>query len=75
MSVEEITYSAYCLSCDTQLGEVEVSTHNCWKDQGGCLCELCGCGAKAQYRHLCAYCDGAHPEYHINDCLECEGEL
>ena len=40
-----------------------------------CLCELCGCNAEAQYGHLCAYCDGAHPEYHINDCLECEGEL
>ena len=39
-----------------------------------CLCSLCGCGAEAQYGHLCAYCDSAHPEYHKHDCNECEGE-
>jgi hypothetical protein len=39
-----------------------------------CLCELCGCGANAQYGHLCAYCDNAHPEYHKHDCDKCGEE-
>jgi len=37
-----------------------------------CQCELCGCGAIAQYNHLCAYCDGAHPDYHKHDCNDCK---
>jgi hypothetical protein len=41
-------------------------------DQELCLCELCGCNAEAQYGHLCAYCDGAHPDYHKHDCNGCE---
>ena len=37
-----------------------------------CQCELCGCGAIAQYNHFRAYCDGAHPDYHKHDCNDCK---
>ena len=30
----DIAYVAYCLDCDTQLGESEVDTHNCTKEEG-----------------------------------------
>lgn len=36
-----------------------------------CQCGLCGCGAKALYGCLCAYCENAHPDYHRHDCEEC----
>lgn len=39
-----------------------------------CLCGLCSCGGEQQYGHLCAYCDSAHPDYHMHDCDEC-GEI
>ena len=31
--MSSVVYVAYCLDCDAQLGEDEVDTHNCWKDE------------------------------------------
>jgi hypothetical protein len=31
--MSDIVYVAYCLDCDAQLGESEVDTHNCTKEE------------------------------------------